>query len=112
MVKVEIIESLYSQIDKKFKHESIKIFEYLKSLELNPHKGKLLGSVGGVVIKELKYNSFRFYFITNGHKLKFMKVEELQNLLIKFVRMSEKKDQQKVIDEIKNILRKVGDGGF
>lgn len=31
---------------------------------------------------------------------------------MKFVRMSEKKDQQKVIEEIKRILRSIGEEGF
>jgi hypothetical protein len=84
----------------------------LETFEENPHKGKLLGSVGGILIKELKYKNFRFYFIADGFKLKFMKTEELQDLLLKFVRMSDKKNQQKVINQIKNILRNIGDEGF
>ena len=61
-MKVKIIKSLLEQIQKKFKGESHKIIDLLESLEENPHKGKLLGSVGGLLIKELKYKGFRFYF--------------------------------------------------
>ena len=82
------------------------------SLEQNPHKGKLIGSVGGIVIKELKYKSFRFYFITDGHKLKIMDKIHLVDLLIRFVRMSDKKDQQETINEIKKILAAFGQQGF
>ena len=32
-------------------------------MEENPNKGKLLGNVGGIVIKEIKYKNFRFYFV-------------------------------------------------
>lgn len=71
-----------------------------------------MGNVGGIVIKELKYKNFRFYFITDGFKLKVMNESALTSLLIKFVRMSDKKSQQKVIEEIKDILRKLGKGGF
>ena len=112
MAKVIISESLKDHIIKKFKQESKKIFRLMHSLEENPKKGKLVGQIEGIVIKELKYKSFRFYFITEGFKLKILNLEELSNLLIKFVRMSNKKDQQKVINEIKNVLRKVGKEGF
>jgi|TARA_Y100000296_G_C5001326_1_gene170355 hypothetical protein len=112
MAKVEIVKSLFEEIQRKFKGESHKIIDLLETLEENPKKGKLLGTIGGIVIKELRYKSFRFYFITDGFKLKIFNLEELSNLLIKFVRMSDKKSQQKVINEIKDILRKVGKEGF
>ena len=63
-----------------------------------------------IVTKELKYKSFRFYFITDGFKIKMLGKEELSNLLIKFVRMSNKKEQQKTINEIKAVLRVRGIG--
>lgn len=112
MAKIEIIDSLAKDIQKKFKGESHEIIKLLRSLEENPHKGKLLGSIGGVVIKELKYKSFRFYFITDGYKLKILDEENLTDLLIRFVRMSDKKDQQETINEIRNILIKIGPSGF
>ncbi|MAG78865.1 hypothetical protein CMI40_00625 [Candidatus Pacearchaeota archaeon] len=108
MAKVEIIESLEKEIRKKFKKESIKIFELMKSLKKNPKKGKFLGNVGGIIIKELKYKNFRFYFITDGFKLKIFSKEELTDLLIKFVKISDKKHQQKTINEIKTILKSFG----
>ena len=82
------------------------------SLKENPKKGKFIGQVGRIAIKELRYKSYRFYFITDGFKLKLLSNAELENLLIKFVRMSDKKDQQKVINEIKDILRCFGGEGF
>jgi hypothetical protein len=112
MAQVIIAESLEKEINKRFKSESIKIFEFMESLEENPKKGKPVGQVGGVIIKELKYNNFRFYFVTDGFKLKFLQISELNNLLIKFVRMSDKKTQQKTIEEIKKILKKFGKEGF
>ena len=112
MAKVEIACSLVREIQKKFKNESHKIISLLRDLEENPKKGKLLGSVGGVVIKELKYKSFRFYFLTEGHKLKVLDSSELKDLFIRFVRMSDKNNQQKTIDEIKKILRTIGDNYF
>ncbi len=112
MAKVKINKKLEKEIDKKFKKESIKIFELMYSLENSPHKGKPLGHIEGIAIKELRYENFRFYFITDGHILKFGTEDEIANLLIKFIRMSDKKDQQKTINEIKNILLKIGAGGF
>lgn len=112
MVKVEIVKSLFQEIEKRFKEESYKVIDLLETLEDNPNKGKPLGTVGGIVIKEIKYKNFRFYFIADGHKLKVFNKEELTELLIRFVRMSDKKYQQKTIDEIKTILRKIGPIGL
>ena len=112
MARVIITESLEKEINKKFKKESIKIFELIYSLKNNPKKGKPIGQVSGILIKELKYESFRFYFITDGYKVKMLGADELQDLLIKFVRMSDKKNQQKVIEEIKKILRIFSGDGF
>jgi hypothetical protein len=112
MAEVIITAQLEEEINKTFKGESVEIFQLLKTLEENPKKGKEVGVIGKIVIKEMKYNKFRFYFITDGYKVKFLKTEELKDLLIKFVRMSEKKDQQKTIDEIKTVLRGLGSEGF
>ena len=84
----------------------------MNSLESNPKKGKVVGNVGGILIKELKYENFRFYFLVDNYKIKFLSEEELDNLLIRFVRMSNKKSQQNTIEEIKDVLRKKGSKGF
>jgi len=112
MAKVEIIDLLKKEILKKFKGESVTIFKFIKSLEQNPKKGKFLGQFAGFVLKELKYKSFRFYFIVDGNKLNVLSEEELISLLIRFVRMSDKKAQQKTINEIREILVKIGFQGF
>ncbi|MDP3882282.1 MAG: hypothetical protein Q8Q31_05385 [Nanoarchaeota archaeon] len=112
MAKVIITKKLEEEVNKIFKKESIEIFESMKKLEENPHKGKPVGQVGGVAIKELKYEGYRFYFITDGFKIKMLQKEELEDLLIKFVRMSDKKSQQKTIEDIKDVLRKFGEEGF
>jgi len=112
MAKVEIVESLFEEIEQRFKKDSSKVFDLMGSLERNPKKGKFLSSIGGIVIKELKYKSFRFYFITDGFKLKYVDEESLVDLLLRFVRMSDKKHQQETIIEIKKILQKIGPKGF
>jgi hypothetical protein len=112
MAKVIITPTLEEEINKKFKHQSIEIFSLLLSLQENPSKGKEISSVGKILIKEIKYEKFRFYFITDGYKIKFLKTNELKDLIIKFVRMSEKKNQQQTIEEIKKVLRSLGEEGF
>ncbi len=108
MAEVEIAQSLFEKIQKKFKGEAHTVIDLLENLENNPKKGKELGNVGGIVIKEIKYKNFRFYFITDGFKLKVMGESDLVDLLIRFVRMSDKKEQQKTINEIKKILLHFG----
>ncbi len=112
MAKVEIIDSLAREIKKRFKGESHEIIKLLRSLEKNPKKGRSLGNVGGIVIKEIRYKKYRFYFVTDGYKIKVYGISELKDLLIRFVRMSDKKAQQKTINEIRNILRSFGSEGF
>lgn len=80
----------------------------MAELETNPHKGDALGHVDNIVIKEIKYSGFRFYFITDGHKLKCVSADELKDLLIRFVRMSNKNLQQETINEIKHVLKTAG----
>lgn len=113
MAKVVITEDLFTDIKKQFSlTEANTIVDLLETLEENPKKGKEVGCISKIVIKEIKYKKYRFYFITDGYKIKFLKVEELQELIIKFVRMSQKKDQKKTIEEIRYVLRKLGEEGF
>ena len=112
MAKVIITRDLEKQINRIFKANSVDIFSLMFNLEDYPKKGKEVGVVGNIVVKEIKYQKFRFYFVTDRFKVKFLSANKLFDLLIKFVRMSEKKDQQKTIDEIKIILRKLGAEGF
>ena len=112
MVKVEIVETLFEEIEKRFKKDASKVYALIDSLKDNPQKGKPLGSVGGLLIKELKYGVFRFYFLVEGYKLKVLGEAELSDLLLRFVRMSDKNHQQETINEIRHILKTIGPGGF
>jgi hypothetical protein len=112
MGKVIITNSLREEIDRIFKAKSIEVLELIYSLEENPKRGKELTHIGNILVKELKYGTFRFYFITDGFKLKFLRDEEIKDLVLKFIRMSKKKDQQKTIDEIKILLKKLGYEAF
>ena len=112
MAKVEIVPSLFEEIEKKFKGKAHEVIDLLESLETNHHKGKLLAQIGSVQIKELRYESFRFYFIVDGYLLKILDEKGLLNLLIKFLSMSGKKDQQEKIEKIKDFLRTFGKEAF
>lgn len=112
MARVIITKKLEEDVNRKFKLESVEIFSLMLTLEKNPKKGNSVGVIGDMAIRELRYKKFRFYFLTDNYKIKFLSAEDLKDLIIKFVRMSEKKDQQKVIDEIKIILRNLGKEGF
>ena len=113
MPRIEIVKSLVLNIKKKFsKAEANKIIDLIQSLDNNPRKGKILSSLGGIVIKELKYRNFRFYFIADGFKLKCMGEDELVDILLRFIRMSDKNRQQQTINEIKHILQTIGPKGF
>ena len=57
MAKVIITTSLEDEINKRFKAESITIFKLMNSLNDEPKKGKEVGQVGGIVIKELRYKN-------------------------------------------------------
>lgn len=112
MAKVIITRDLEAEIHKRFKGQSVEIFELMLALEDQPKKGKVVGVVGDIILKELKYGVYRFYFITEGYKVKFLKADELRDLLIKFVRMSDKDRQESVISEIKTVLKTLGSEGF
>ena len=112
MIKIKILKSLRDEIHKKLKKESLKIYHLIKSLETNPHKGDNLGNVGNIHIRELKYGTFRFYFIVNGNEIQLFDQKKIVDLLIIFVDMSKKNNQQKTIDQIKGVLKKIGFKGF
>lgn len=104
--------SLEAEINKRFKAQAVEILEYLKTLETEPKRGKPLGRVGNISIKELKYGGYRFYSITDPHQVRFFKKKELINLLLRFVRISDKKSQRETIEEIREVLLKIGPDGF
>ncbi len=108
MAKVHISKALTAEILRKFKGRAHEIIDRMETLEANPNLGKPVGHVSSVVIKELKWDVFRFYCITDGYILKFGSQQDLERLLIEFVRMSDKKTQESTISEIKEILRTMG----
>ena len=73
-IKVKIARDLLEEIQKKFKGNSIEIIDLLENLEKSPNKGKIVGQVGGLVIKEIRYESFRFYFIIDGDTYRLLSI--------------------------------------
>ena len=113
MTEIIITKALSKKLRKFFSSTELrKIISLMRSLLTSPKKGKLLASVGGVVIKELKYKKFRLYFITDGHVIKFGTNDELNFLIIKFIDISDKKDQQKIIDKLKLLLESLSFDDF
>ena len=106
MVIVIIEKSLVKKLEKKFKPKELKEIKSLfLSLQENPFQGDLLYTFGSFVLKEKKYKSFRFYFI-HSHKILIIKdIDNLKDEIIKFIEMSKKNDQQKVIDKLKEMLK-------
>ncbi len=98
----ELDKELKKRLDKKTYYEIKDVF---MSLKKNPYKGDLLHVLGNVVLKEIRYKTFRFYFLTSNNLIKFIATTDLEKELIKFIKMSKKNDQQKVIDEILKKLR-------
>lgn len=69
MAIVQVDSGLIKKIYKIFKKESIQVFEFIKTLEQNPMKGKVLFNSKKYQLKELKYKSFRFYFVKSHNTI-------------------------------------------
>lgn len=106
MVKVVIENSLVKKLERKFQSSELKeIKQLFLSLEENPFQGKLIGTIGPVILKEKKYKSFRFYFIIS--KQLVIVRENLESEVIRFIEMSKKNNQERVIKKLREILRKL-----
>lgn len=107
MIKIIILKELRNEIYKTFKKDSLKIYSLINKLKTNPQKSKVIGLIGSISLRELKFKSYRFYFIIEGHKLMLFTKNNIQDLLIRFIKMSNKNNQQKTIDKIKTILKTI-----
>lgn len=107
MIRIIVLKSLRDEILKNLKSESSEVYDLMDQLKENPNKGKILGNISGMVIKELKFKSFRFYFVVDGNELFLFNRGKLEELLFKFVDMSKKNNQQQTIDRIKQMLREI-----
>ncbi len=107
MVIVAITQDLNKELKKRLdKSTYYKVKDLFMSVKKDPYKGDVLHVLGNVILKELKYKTFRFYFLTSNNLVKFIATTNLENELIKFIRMSKKNDQQHVITDILDKLKK------
>lgn len=109
MIKIYVYKQLEKEINKRLsKKEADNVFLHFYSLKQNLFKGDTITNIGSILVKELKYKKFRFYFIQSKDTLKLLSEEDLKQRIIKFIAMSDKsKEQQKIINKIKeNLLDK------
>lgn len=109
-MRVVITKNLEKEVTKRLSpKEADDCFLFMHSLYENPYKGDLIATIGTVAIKELRHKKFRFYFIQSSKVLKLLSEEDLKNHIIKFIAMSDKsKEQQHIINKLKNYLRSFG----
>lgn len=108
MVIVRIDESLIKKLEKRFNKKELKEIKNLfLSLQDNPFQGDLLYTFGNIILKEKKYKTFRFYFIHSRKILIIKDIKELQEELIRFIEMSKKNNQQKIINKLKTMMKKI-----
>ena len=106
MVIVAVTLALDKELKKRLnKDEYAQVKKKFQTLKKDPYKGKLLHVLGNVVLKELRWKSFRFYFLTSHNLIKIVAKTDLEKELVKFIRMSKKSDQTKVIKEVLEQLR-------
>lgn len=104
---VQVSPEFLKELKKYFdKNSAIKLLYKLKKTTFN--EGKFIALVGNIVIKEKKQDSFRFYFITKNDEIRIITKKELKTKLIRFIAISKKNNQQKVIDKLKESLKKTG----
>jgi len=108
MVIVRIDKSLVKKLEKRFNKKELKeLKKVFLSLEENPYQGDLLYTFGNFVLKEKKYKTFRFYFLHSRKILIIKDIEKLKDEIIRFIEMSKKNDQQRVIDKLKAMMNKL-----
>ena len=110
MARVIITRTLKDRILKRFGGEAEMIFSKMNHLGSSPKSGKGLTSIGSLLLGEIRFRRYRFYYITDAHKVKFLSVHELEDLIIRFVEYSDKKHQQATIEKLKDVLRSVRNG--
>lgn len=108
MVIVRIDDSLIKKLEKRFNKKELKeLKRVFMSLQENPYQGDLIYAFGNFVLKEKKYKTFRFYFLHSRKILIIKDVARLKDEIIRFIEMSKKNNQQKIIDKLKKMMNKL-----
>lgn len=81
----------------------------VKKLALTTHSdGDFVALVANIVIREKRDKTFRYYFIVKNDIKYVITKDELNQMLVKFVALSKKYNQQNVIDKLKKDLQQFG----
>lgn len=105
MVIVRIDKTLVKKLERRFNKKELKeLKKIFLSLQENPYQGDLLYAFGNFVLKEKRYKTFRFYFLHSKKILLIKDVQKLKDEIIRFIEMSKKNDQQRVIDKLKEMM--------
>lgn len=108
MVRVVIENSLVKKLEKRFSKKELRELKQLfLGLEQNPFQGDVLFVFGSFVLKEKKFKSFRFYFLHSKKLLIIKDLDVLKDELVRFIDMSKKNDQQRVIDKLVQMMKKI-----
>ena len=108
MVIVRIDDSLIKKLEKRFNKKDLReIKKLFLSLQDNPFQGNHLYTFGNFVLKEKKFKTFRFYFLHSKRIIIIKDIDKLKDEIIRFIEMSKKNDQQKVIDKLKKMMNKL-----
>jgi|AntAceMinimDraft_17_1070374.scaffolds.fasta_scaffold119112_1 hypothetical protein len=99
----EFLKELKKNLSKSEAKTTIK-----KLAKTSPSEGDFIALIANIVIREKKLKTFRFYFIIQNNQKQIITKQELKELIIKFVALSKKNNQQKVIDKLKEDLKQVG----
>lgn len=104
---VEFSNKFIKELKKHFsKSEAKKII--IKLSLTSPSEGDYIARISNIIIREKKIKTFRFYFITQDNKKHIITKQELKEMIIKFVALSKKNNQQRVIDKLKDDLNRYG----
>lgn len=80
----------------------------LKLKDIVPTDGSFIARIGNVVLKEKKLSTFRFYFIYDNKQFLLLDEDELKRLIIRFIDVSKKNDQDRVITKLRADLKNNG----
>ena len=106
MARVIITRTLKDRLLNRFGGEAELILSKMNHLGSSPKSGKHLTTIGSLMLGEIRFRGYRFYYVTDAHKIKFLSVHELEDLIIRFVEYSEK-HQRETIEKLKDMLRSI-----
>lgn len=77
-----------------------------KLIETRLTQGDLITQIDNILIKERKIKTHRFYFVQQYRRIQILTKEEIKQHLLQFIALSKKNNQQKIIDKVKEDIKK------